>query len=69
MSLHKLAQQSGLAFADSNDNSRHRPQWNANDWPPLLGGYRCGHASVVLDNPENDCAQTVVVLGGRTKYA
>ena len=63
--LRELAQQSGLSFADSNDNSRHRPQWNANDWPPLLGGYRCDHASVVLDDPENERAQTIVVLGGR----
>ena len=69
MSLHELAQQSGLAFALSDDDTSHTPQWNACDWPPVVDGWRCGHASVVLDIPENDCAQTVVVLGGRTKYA
>ena len=67
--LHELARQSGLAFADSDDNSSHTPQWNANDWPPLLGGWRCGHATVVLDHPQDDCAQTVVVLGGHTNCA
>ena len=57
--LQQRAQQSGLVFAN------HVSQWNVNDWPPLLGGAREGHASVVLDDPkQDDRAQTVVVLGG-----
>ena len=57
--LQQLAQQSGLVFANNVS------QWNVNDWPPLLDEAREGHASVVLDDPEqHDRAQTVVVLGG-----
>ena len=59
--FHKQAQQSGLGFVNSDNLSDSVPQWNVNDWPPLLGGWRSGHASVVLDH---DNAQTVVVLGG-----
>ena len=63
--LQKQAQQSGLAFLDSGNHSE-AAEWNVNDWPPLLGGYRGYHASVVLDHPEqHDNAQTVVVLGGQ----
>ena len=62
--LRQQAQQSGLTFVDS-DNTSDEPQWNENDWPPLLDGARPFHASVVLDNPKlDDSAQTVVVLGG-----
>ena len=62
-SLQKQAQQSGLAFPDSSNHSE-APQWNVSDWPPLLDGWRSSHASIVLDHPEQDNAQTVVVLGG-----
>ena len=62
--LKQQAKQSGLAFLDSDNNSL-APNWNTNDWPPLLGGWRRHHDSVVLDHPEQDNnAQTVVVLGG-----
>ena len=65
MTLQRQAEQSGLCFLDSENNS-NEPHWNTNDWPPLLGGWRQYHASVVLDHPEqDDRAQTVVVLGGR----
>ena len=65
MTLRQQAQQSALCFVDSNNNSV-APHWNRNDWPPLLGGWRCLHASVVLDHPEqDDNAKTVVVMGGR----
>ena len=64
MTLQRQAEQSGLCFLDS-DNNSNEPHWNTNDWPPLLGGWRQYHASVVLDHPEqDDRAQTVVVLGG-----
>ena len=43
--------QSGLVLLDET------PEWNENDWPPLVGGWRERHATVVLD-------RTVVVLGG-----
>ena len=63
--LQQRAQQSGLVFVDS-DNISDAPQWNVNDWPPLLGGWRWWNASVVLDHPEqDDRAQTIAVLGGR----
>ena len=62
--LKQQAEQSGLCFLDI-DNYSEAPQLNTNDWPPLLGGWRYSHASVVLNHPEQDNnAQTVVVLGG-----
>ena len=51
MTLQEQASQSGLVLLNKT------AEWNENDWPPLRGGWRCDHASVVLD-------QTVVVLGG-----
>ena len=64
MTLKEQAWQSGLVFLDE------REEWNENDWPPLEGGWREHHASVVLNHPDTDNAsnnrgQTVVVLGGR----
>ena len=61
--LKEQAWQSGLVLSDET------PEWNQNDWPPLVGGWRAGHATVVLDhldteNETNDRGQTVVVLGG-----
>ena len=62
--LKQQAKQSGLCFLDI-DNYSEAPQWNTNDWPPVLGGGRWSHASVVLNHPEQDNnAHTVVVLGG-----
>ena len=60
------AWQSGLVLSDET------AEWNQNDWPPLVGGWRAGHTSVVLDHPDtdgndnnnNNKRQTVVVLGG-----
>ena len=49
------------------------PEWNENDWPPLEGGWRYRHATVVLDHPDQDNnknkkkRQTVVVMGGNTQ--
>ena len=59
--LKEQAWQSGLVLLDET------PEWNENDWPPLEGGWREGHASVVIDHPhtDNHKRQTVVVLGGR----
>ena len=62
--LKEQAWQSGLVLLNET------PEWNENDWPPLQGGWRNRHASVVLDHPdkENDNyhdRQTVVVMGGR----
>ena len=51
MTLKEQSWQSGLVLSDE------RAEWNENDWPPLKGGGRFDHASVVLDH-------TVVVLGG-----
>ena len=61
--LNEQAWQSGLALLDET------PEWNFEDWPPLVGGWRAGHSSVVLnhldtENETNNRGQTVVVLGG-----
>ena len=62
--LKERAWQSGLVLLEET------AQWNFEDWPPLVGGYRYDHASVVLDHPDtdndsnNNRGQTVVVLGG-----
>ena len=63
MTVQEQAIQSGLVFCDGDTDEA--PRWNVNDWPRLLGGWCYGHASVVLNHPEKDNAQTVVVLGGR----
>ena len=61
--LQKQAWQSGLVLLEET------PEWNFEDWPPLEGGWRCYHASVVLNRTDNNEEQTVVVLGGyRTGY-
>ena len=61
--LKEQAWQSGLFL------SKETAQWNENDWPPLEGGWRDEHATVVLDHPDtdndnNNKRQTVVVFGG-----
>ena len=63
MTLKEQAWQSGLVLPDET------AQWNETDWPPLEGGWRYRHATVVLDHPHTDNVinnkrQTVVVLGG-----
>ena len=62
MTLKEQAWQSGLVPLDEGE------EWNDNDWPPLEGGWREHHASVVIDHPDeddnNNKKQTVVVLGG-----
>ena len=68
--LKEQAWQSGLVLSDET------PEWNQNDWPPLVGGWRAGHSSVVLnhldtdgnDNNNNNKRQTVVVLGGYQQF-
>ena len=63
MTLKEQAWQSGLVLP------HETAQWNETDWPPLEGGWRYRHATVVLDHPHTDNGinnkrQTVVVLGG-----
>ena len=58
MTLKEQAWQSGLVLSDNT------AEWNENDWPPLEGGWRDYHASVVLNRTDNNQEQTVVVLGG-----
>ena len=63
MTLKEQAWQSGLFLSDET------AEWNENDWPPLEGGWRRHHATVVIDHPEKELhndnkGQTVVVLGG-----
>ena len=61
--LQEQARQSGLFLSDKT------AKWNEKDWPPLEGGWRSHHVSILLNHPDyedniNDKAQTVVVLGG-----
>ena len=58
--LKEHAWQSGLVLLEET------PEWNLEDWPPLVGGWRERHASLVLDtdNDNKHKRQTVVVLGG-----
>ena len=61
MTLKEQARQSGLVHLDE------RAEWDENEWPPLEGGWRDDHATVVLNHPfqdNNNNGQTVVVLGG-----
>ena len=69
---HQQAELSGLAFLGSSSSSQQQQQsqaqWQAdpNQWPPLAGGRRYGHASVVVQepyNPQHD--QLVVLMGGK----
>ena len=46
------AWQSGLVPLDET------AEWNFEDWPPLEGGTRWDHASVVLDHPERTITTT-----------
>ena len=56
------ASTSGLLFADR--DRAPTPQWRVQEWPPLLGGWRCNHAAVVLDDSESVEEEHIVVLGG-----
>ena len=66
MTLQEQAWQSGLVLLNETAD------WNQNDWPPLKGGWRYNHATVVLDHPDTENnnnnninqGQTVIVLGG-----
>ena len=62
--LQEQARLSGLEFLD---DSSLEPQWSTTreEYPPLLGEWRWGHASVVVDH-DNE-VQSIVVLGGRRK--
>ena len=62
--MHENATMSGLVFANLTDDKE--PQWNDQEIPPLRGGWRYKHASVVVANPENAEDQTIVVFGGQT---
>ena len=65
MTLQEQARQSGLVLLNETAG-----EWNTNDWPPLEGGWRHYHASVVIHHPHeaddnnNHKGQTVVVMGG-----
>ena len=45
MTLKEQAWQSGLVLLNET------PEWNEHDWPPLMGGWRRDHTTVVLDHP------------------
>ena len=64
MTMQEQARLSGLEFLD---DSSLEPQWSTTreEYPPLLEGWRCGQASVVVDH-DNE-VQSIVVLGGATK--
>ena len=52
---------SKLVFLDTDKDEE--PQWKSDSLPPLLGGWRYSHASVVVKDKETD-QQIVVVIGG-----
>ena len=56
--LKEQAWQSGLVLLNET------PEWNIEDWPSLEGEWRWHHATVIIDHPDNNKEQTVVVLGG-----
>ena len=60
--MQEQASLSNLAFPDTNKNEM--PQWKSDSWPPLLGGWRWYHASVVVNEDKKE-QQTVVVIGGQ----
>ena len=64
VTMQERARLSGLEFLD---DSSLEPQWSTRreEYPPLLGGWRCGHTSVVVDY-DNE-VQSIVVMGGETK--
>ena len=64
MTMQEQARLSGLEFLD---DSSLEPQWSTTreEYPPLLEGWRCVHASVVVENGNE--LQSIVVLGGETK--
>ena len=59
--MHQQVKSSKLVFVE-NDNDEE-PQWKSDSLPPLLGGWRSYHASVVVKEKETD-QQTIVVIGG-----
>ena len=61
--MQEQARLSKLVFPDTNKDEM--PQWKSDSWPPLLGGWRNFHASVIV-NGEKKEQQTVVVIGGDT---
>ena len=64
MTIKDQALASGLAFAHVHNNQE--PQWNSQELPPLLGGWRSNHASVVLDQTAySGTDEIVAVFGGR----
>ena len=64
--MQEEARLSNLVSADAEKDGL--PQWKSDSWPPLLGGSRCSHASVIV-NGENKEQQTIVVIGGETAKA
>ena len=63
MKIIEKAVLSGLVLADDKDKTK--PQWRPPAWPPLLGGNRRYHASIVVRHPSRKSEEVVVVLGGR----
>ena len=57
---------SGLVFANMADGEE--PRWNDQEIPPVLvdNWSVAWHASVVVEDPDNEDEQTIVVLGGWT---
>ena len=64
MTIQEQARLSGLEFLD---DSSSEPQWSTTrkEYKPLLGGWRYGQASVVVDH-DNE-VQSIIVLGGQRK--
>ena len=59
--MQEKARLSNLVFPETNYDQM--PQWKSDTWPPLSGGLRRFHASVVVNGDKKE-KQTVVVIGG-----
>ena len=62
MEIQEQALLSRLAF--SHDKDKVEPIWRPSTWPPLVGGNRGLHTSVVVNHPVSKHDETVVIMGG-----
>ena len=61
--IRQQAKLSGLHFTNR-ANIHKEPEWRPSEWPPLPGGWRLEHTSVVMKHPDKNQGEIVVVLGG-----
>ena len=63
MMIQQQALASGLTFADCyHETQNEEPKWEKTEWPPLLGGWRWCHESVVVNDDKRKEVVVVLVL-------